>query len=69
MTATELPAVRVGAGSSVHVAYLVGGTITGTLCSRAAWDRGGRRVRVVDEAPTCRRCAAAVRRSAEAAGS
>ena len=58
-----MPTATIGQGSAVHVAYLVGGNVTGSLCNPYAWETS--RVRASDRDATCPRCARATVRAAE----
>jgi hypothetical protein len=60
-----LPAVTIGAGTAVHIAYFVGDRVTGSACNPYAWQKS--RVRISHDVPTCPRCAKAIHRTAQSA--
>jgi hypothetical protein len=64
MEATDITrTMTIGNGTAVHVAYLVGDNLTGSLCNPYAWQSS--RVRISHEPATCPRCAKATKRAAE----
>jgi hypothetical protein len=55
--------IIIGNGAAVHIAYVVGENVTGSLCNPYAWESA--RIRTTDAAATCSRCVKATRRAAE----
>jgi hypothetical protein len=55
--------ITIGNGTAIHIAYIVGENITGSLCNPYAWEKS--RIRTTDAEATCPRCAKAVHRAAE----
>lgn len=59
-------AMTIGNGKSVHVAYMVGENMTGSLCDPYVYAKGSR-MRATDAEANCPRCAKASKRGAESA--
>lgn len=61
--ANEFRTLTFGQGAAVHTAYFVGENVTGSLCDPSAYS-SGKRYRLSDAAPTCKRCERATDRRA-----